>query len=244
MPKKWLVTLVILLIAGLAVFLAAGYFLGNVPLASAIMGTNKPRDLDVEITAESVYSGLEKMNYPVTAGELQQVRDNPGSFTKMRTGLNNEEVSSLLATGQRENFPFRLVQVRFGPGGTVQTSGILYTEDISRLLQDFGLSNDFLDKVMDYVENIDSFSYYAEGTCGITNNVIDLDIESLQIGRINIPEDLITDNLGSIENAVSDVLVSNGYDIRELTISEDRVDLDVDRPLTDILPWLDFIRYE
>ncbi len=243
MKKKWWITLSVIVVVLLAVYFTAGYFLGNIPVASTLLGTNKPRDLGVEMSIEAAYKALENMDYPTTAEELRAIRNDPSIFTTVTGTLTNEEASSMLSTGLGDDFPFRLTQIKFGPGGSVEAAGVLYTADFQAFLGDLGVSSGVLDTVMSYVKNATSLNYYMNGTCSILNNRIDLQLDSLQIGRINIPESVVQDNLGSIGSYVSNALTSRGYNIRKMTISEGKVDLDMDRPLDSLVPWLDFVQY-
>jgi hypothetical protein len=84
-------------------------------------------------------------------------------------------------------------------------------------------------------------NYYAEGTCSITNNRLNLDVDKLQIGRISLPTNFVEDNKQSVSNYVERSLKDAGYNIRSMSISEDKVAFDMDRPLADLEPWLKFV---
>jgi hypothetical protein len=78
----------------------------------------------------------------------------------------------------------------------------------------------------------------------MTNNRPSSQIDSLQIGRINIPTDWVKNNSGSIADNVTARLQANGYNIRSLTITEGKVNLDMDRPVSSVGPWLKMVEYK
>jgi hypothetical protein len=240
--KKILIPLVIIVVIIVAIYLTLGYFLGNLPVASKLLGTNKPKDLGVNISIAEAQSGLKALGNPVTAADVRSIVDNPTIYTSVQTSLSDDQVSSLFATADMPNFPFKLTQLKFGNNGSVQCSGIVKTAELQAFLGELGISGNNLQQVMNIVRNTDSFTYYIDGVCSVTNNRIDLDINSFKAGNISLPEDIVSNNLTSASSYISNALVSKGYNIRKLTISEGKVDLDMDRPLGSIEPWLNFIQ--
>lgn len=242
MKKLW-IALAVVIVIGLAGFFVAGYYLGNVPVASSLLGTNEPRDLGVEVTADAAYSGMKNVSLPATAEELLGIRENPASFTTFTGSLSDAEAASLFSTADIPNLPLRLTQIKFGDNGNVRVSGVIFTEDLQEFLRDLGVSGGALDTVMGYVKNVTAMNYYFDGTCSVINNHVNLELNKLEIGRISLPDSVVKDSLGNIGNTISNALTSNGFNIRKLTISEGQVDLDMDRPLGSLSPWLDFVQY-
>jgi hypothetical protein len=241
--KKWLIALIVLVVIGLAIFFVAGYFLGNVPIASKLLGTNKSRDLGVTLSTEAAYSALSALDKPVTADELIALRNNPSSYTSVRATLTESEASSLLAIGQIPDFPFRLTQLKFGDNGAVQASGVIDTAALQKALQDANASGEIVDKVMGIVKTAKYVNFYIDGTCSIVNNRVDATISKAEIGKIGLPVDIVQNNSASIANGVANELRSRGYNIRSMTITNGKVALDMDRPISSINPWLDMVQY-
>jgi hypothetical protein len=241
MKKLW-ITLGVIVGLGLIIFFVAGYFLGNVPVASKLLGTNKPKDLGVIISTKGAYSAFDKMNTPATAKELDAVLKNPESYTKVKTTLTQDEASSILALGKIPDFPLRLTQIKFGPGGDIQAAGVLDIAELRSFLDDVGASGDTVNKVMGYAKNLKYMNYYFEGNCSVVNNLISLQVESVKLGNISLPESL-TGEAGSLSRRISNTLTSNGYNIRKLAISEGKVELDYDRPLGSLYQWMNFVQY-
>jgi hypothetical protein len=242
MRKKLIIIGTIILVLALAVFFVAGYFLGNVPVASAILGTNKAKDLGVKISVDSAYQGLKDLKSPITAQEVEAIQKNPKLYTVVKTTLSQDQASSLLALSDIPDFPFRMTQIKFGPNGSVQSSGVLDIEKLQKTLKDLKVSGDVINQVMGYIQGAKFVNYYFDGTCSITNNRIASQVNSAKIGNISVPDDVLKNNRGTAANLVSSTLTANGYNIRKMTISEGKVDLDLDRPLGSVQNWLKFVQ--
>lgn len=239
--NRWLRRLVIFAVFLLALYFVAGYFLGNLPVASKLLGTNTPRDLGVEISTESATDGLIALRKPTSTAQLEAITKNPGSYTKVTGSLTNEQASSMISLGDIPDFPLKLVQVKFGDGGQVEVSGVLDVVKLQSTLADYGVSGGIVDTIMNIVKNAKWVNVYANGTLSISNNVVTSNLEKLEIGRISVPLGWVENNTTSILNGVGNSLTSSGYNIRSMTISQGKVNFDMDRPLASISPWLNFV---
>ncbi len=238
MKKAAIVTAVVLLV----LYLIAGYFIGGLPIASKIMGSNQPVDLGIEISVDSAYQGLDALGQPTTVEELQEIADNPDSFGTVQTTLTEEEASSLMALNNIPDFPARLTQIKFNDDGTIESSGIIWLDRFPTFLARNGVSSEGVEKVMGYIGFMDSTTYYMKGTFSISNNNVDLDMDSVKVGRISLLTGIINDNKGSVENTISNILTNNGYNIRSLYVSDGKVNVDMDQPLGSIVPWLQYVQ--
>jgi hypothetical protein len=239
--KKLLIIGGVILVVVIGVYFVAGYFLGNLPVASKILGTNKPKNLGVQLSVESASAGLQALGKPVNLSQLDAVYRNPNSYKKVTGSLNEAQASSLVSIGDIPDFPFRTVQINFGPNGQVQSSGVIDVKKLQTLLNDYGASNEVTSRVMGIVKNARYLNYYVEGTCSITNNRVDFTVDKLQIGKIGLPVNLIQDNKQSISGYVERTLRESGYNIRSMKISEDKVAFDMDRPIASLHPWLKLV---
>jgi hypothetical protein len=238
MKKAAIVIVVIVLV----LYLIAGYFIGGLPVASKIMGSNQPVDLGIEISVDGAYQGLDALGQPTTVEKLQEIADNPDSFGTVQTTLTEEEASSLMALNNAPDFPARLTQIKFNDDGTMESSGIIWLDKFPAFLARNGVSSEGIEKVMGYIGFMDSTTYYIKGTFSISNNNVDLDMDSVKVGRISLPTGVINDNRGSVENTISNILTNNGYNIRSLYVSDGKVNVDMDQPLGSIVPWLHYVQ--
>jgi hypothetical protein len=241
--KKLIIALSVIIGVLLILFFVAGYFLGNVPIASKLLGTNKARNLGVVVNLDNAYSGIKDIRSPLTPQGVKEILNNPASYTKLKTTLTSDEASSLMAIGDVPGLPVRMAQIKFGPNGTFQTSGVVNTEELQKALKQAGVSNDTVDKVMGYVNKVKYFNFYAEGSLSITNNQITGNIKNAKIGNISVPADLLSKIDAGVASTVMNKVTQLGYNIRNLTISEGKVDVDMDRPLGDLNNWLKFVQY-
>jgi hypothetical protein len=243
LKKKWWIVISVVLVVVLAVFFVAGYFLGNVPLASKLLGTNKPRDLGVNITVDSAYQGIKDLKKPLTPQDVQAIIQNPKAYQTIKATITQEEASSLLAIGDIPDFPFRATQIKFEANGKVEASGVLDIKQLQLALKDVGAASDIVDRVMSFVKNGNYMNFYMEGTCSVVNNRVSANLDQVQIGRINLPDDLVKSNSSVISDGIARTLTANGYNIRSMTISEGKVALDMDRPAASVSPWLKMVQY-
>jgi hypothetical protein len=241
--KKLVIILSVIIGVLLILFFVAGYFLGNVPIASKLLGTNKAKNLGVVVSMDNAYSGIKDINSPLTPQGVKDIMNNPALYTALKTTLTSDEASSLLALGDVPNFPLRMTQIKFGPNGTFQTSGVIDTEELQKALKDGGVSSDTVDKVMGYVKKVKYINFYAEGTLSITNNQLTGSIKNAKIGNIGVPDDLLSKIDSGVAGSVMNKLTQLGYSIRSLSITEGKVALDMDRPLADLNHWLKFVQY-
>jgi hypothetical protein len=241
--KKLIIALSVIIGVLLILFFVAGYFLGNVPIASKLLGTNKAKNLGVVVSMDNAYSGLRDVNCPLTPQGVKDIMNNPASYTTLKTTLTSDEASSLLALGDVPNFPLRTAQIKFGPNGSFQTSGVINTEELQKALKQAGVSSDTVDKVMGYVNKVKYFNFYAEGTVSITNNQLTGNIKNAKIGNIGVPDDLLSKIDAGVASSVMSALSQRGYSIRSLTVSEGKVAVDMERPLADLNNWLKFVQY-
>ena len=239
--RKWVVRLSVLLVVLLGLYFVAGYFLGNLPIASRLLGTNTPKDLGVSISTQSATEGLIALRKPTSFAQLEAITKNPQSYTKVTGSLTSEQASSMVSLGDIPDFPLKFVQIKFEDGGRVEVSGVLDVVKLQSTLAQYGVSGGIVDTIMNIVKNAKWVNVYASGTLSISNNVVTSNLEKLEIGRIPVPIGWVKDNTTSILNGVGNSLKSSGYNIRSLTISQGKVSLDMDRPLSSIDPWLNFV---
>ncbi len=240
MVKKLIITGAVIAGLCLGAYFVAGYYLGNVPVVSQLLGTNKTRDLGVSVSVESAYAGLEKLNSVSVIQDTENVKDAVSMSIPVSTSLTSEQVSSLMALSSMAGLPVKVTQVKLGDNGYVQASGILYTEDMQKTFQSVGIFDSLPIDIMGYAQSGKSFNFYVEGSFSIVNNEVAGHLDSAKIGNIELPAEVINHSGDSIRSAVSRLLREKGYDIRKVLISGGKVDLDMDRPAGGVENWLNF----
>lgn len=137
----------------------------NIPIASAIMGANKPKDLGVKVTEEAYASIKQKVPLVIEGEKVDYGSDPTKIFTgsvPVDTRNTSEEITSWLSKMQGANPAVTDVQVRMVEGG-VEISGM----------------------VQQYIKA----PMYAKVMINRTSEKsVSLDITSAKLGRFSVPE--------------------------------------------------------
>jgi hypothetical protein len=97
---------------------------------------------------------------------------------------------------------------------------------------------------MGYIKSAKYLNFYVDGNISVKNNQFTGHFTSAKIGNISIPGNIISSVEPGIASAVSNALHTQGYNIRSLSVSEGKVDVDMDRPLGSLQYWLKFVQYK
>ena len=140
---KFLATLFTIIIIFAVVSVGtAGYF-GLIPPISALLGTDKPRDLGFKYSEKDFKSGFERSKVKHQALPKESTvqiahfgkHNVEGSWT-------NAELTSAAQHVEWKMFPFKDVQIRINSDGTAEASGVLVFERISGWATAIGVSQD------------------------------------------------------------------------------------------------------
>lgn len=197
--------------------LVAGYF-GFVPGVSAVFGSNKARDLGVVATPELYKAVNDKLALvrtgdPLTAGTVSYSGSHAltGSFS-------SEEITSAIAEGTWKNDPIAGdFQMKIHADGSVEAAGLL---DRARL-DDYLRATGFTD-VLAYTGTFSMLPaqvpFYVSGTASITNNKLDLQLTSAELGRLPLPTNAAA--ASAVESVVDRRIAAiPGLNISSLTFS-------------------------
>ena len=189
--------------------IAALTYFGFMPGLSAAFGTNKPRDLGVKYSETDRKNAYEKNAViavaitPASASIKDSVRYEGKKDIKIT--LTGSEISSLINSRKWKYSLSQNVQIRINPDGTGEMSGTL---NINNVLPYISLTHS-ITEVKDAIEKYKiGFNppYYLKGKVEITNNKVTLNPEQIEIGRIPIPQSLITQNQAAVTTFVEDRL--------------------------------------
>lgn len=171
---------IIILVVGLV-----GYA-GFVPGVSDIIGTNKPRDLKIEITeadGDSAQAKLGQSFADPSDDPHQQLVDAGG--TPVNTRLTQEEFSAHI----EKLHPVSDVQIKFD-GDTFEISGRIDKDRIPAFARTIGVDDGKSNQeILNIVEQYIPVSpvFYAKGTGVLENNVADVSFEKAELGRVPVP---------------------------------------------------------
>ena len=187
--KKFLIILIIIV---LLIVLVIGYF-GFIPGLSTLMGTNKPINLGVSTTKESLTLADKKVNISRVAMTGQAPAGKNMSYEGSHNtsfSLSSTEFSSLLQSdGWEFSEAVQNMQIKMDKAGKVEAAALVDIDKLEKYLDNTGLVNtkDF----KDYTDKIKVFEktapIYLAGTGEVVNNKVKLNIESAKVGRLPIP---------------------------------------------------------
>ena len=192
-----------------------------------------PRDLGVKYTPADYQTTHEK--FGISVGSLPSAASIADSlqFTgkkDINLNLNSTEITAYISAEKWKYAPISNLQVRINPDGTGEISGLLH---LSNLLPYISMTTPVADvqKAIDKYHISGTPPFYVKGKLTVTNNQVDMDIQSLEVGRIPVPANYISQNTASLNNFVSARLnaVPNLM-VRSLNLSDGQVHLDASVP--------------
>jgi len=225
MKKLGVLVLVLLL-----VFVFVLGFLGFVPGLSAVLGANKAKNLGIKYTDADKITAVEKLQ--VKYGQLSANASEKGlvlkGFHPVDKFFTSQELTALADTRQKQFglFPFKNVQIRVNPDGTVEGSGILEFNTALDYLQQLGVPLDQVNKAIDKFKILrGELPVYLKVSGGVVNNTSNIIVQSAEIARIPIPQALVNQYGPSLNNLVEDIVAQRKphYDIKSLKVEEGKI---------------------
>lgn len=187
--KTLLIAVAVLVVAAV---LAGGYF-GFVPGVSSIFGSNRPRDLGVRYTEADLqslrgktgtqYQSLPADTPPETSRRYSGERPITASFT-------DRELTAEINSVPWKYDPLVDAQVKFSADGTAEFSGLMLKDKVPDYVRAMGLTPAEIQLMSDQLNIIPGNPpIYAKGRFEITGNRVTLlDVQTLEVGRIAVPE--------------------------------------------------------
>ncbi len=189
MLKTLLAIIVTLAIAGV---LALGY-LGFIPRLSALMGTNKPRDLGMAVSEEKYESGLAKSKV-----EMKELSKSSTVSLKyegshdVKANFSDDELTAHAYNRNWADYPLGDLQVRINDDNTCEISGILKLTKVDGLLNALNISQSDYKKALEKANiPLADVTFYAKGFGTASNNTFDATLTNFEVGRFPIPKGLI-----------------------------------------------------
>jgi len=210
----------------LLVVLVLGY-LGFMPGVSALFGSSTPKDLGVTYTAQDFASAHAKMGSMMQESTATSIKDSikySGS-KQVSASFTNEELTATANSGKWKYRPVKDVQIKVSPNGTVEVSGKIIKDNIDKVAQVYGYTDEDIKKGEDIIGFIPGNpTFYAKGKATVTNNQVNMDIEELQIGRIDAKNIISESDAQSIIN--SGISQVPGLNVKSLTFSDGKMNFD------------------
>jgi hypothetical protein len=198
--RKWPWVVSVLILVFIVVPIIVLGYLGFIPGLSSLMGATKARDLGVR------YSEADYISYQTkTGGQFLDYANAPASAINpakktifadpkyMDVNLTQEEITATINLAGWSRMPITNAQVRFGDG-TVEISGNIKMDQISNFVSfigGVGYNQSDIDKALGWGKRlVGSPPIYVRANASVTNNVLSMQVEQVQIGRFNAPLDI------------------------------------------------------
>src|SRR3989344_9055894 len=225
--KKLLVVILLLFIVVVSIL---GY-LGFVPIVSSVFGSNKPKNLGIKYTLEDKKTAVEKLGIKYDQLSAKETAEKglvlKGSHPVDKS-LTSQELTALADTRQKQFalFPFKKVQIRVNPDGTVEGSGILEFNTALNFLQTLEVPLGEVNKAIDKFKILrGELPVYLKVSGEVVNNISNLAVKSAEIARIPIPQALVSQYGPSLNSLVEDIVSQRKphYDIKSLKVEEGKI---------------------
>jgi len=199
--------------------------------------SGSPRDLGVKYTEADRATAY--TNNGVESTAITPSQDNSDGIKyegqkEIKTSFSSAEISALNNSVSWVNYPVSNIQIKINSDGTGEASGTL---DVRKILSWISFTHSIEEiesKVKEY--NI-GFSppFYLKGSVKVTNNKVSLVPQTIEVGRITIPQNIVSSNIAPIENFIQDRLNAiPNLQIRSLNLDGGKVNLDATYPAKEL----------
>ncbi len=196
-----------------------------------LMGS--PRDLGVKYTQADYTKTHQEIGtevIPISATTTIKDTLQFSGKKESKVSLNSSEVTAYLNADKYVYAPLSNVQIKINPDGTGEASGIL---NIKNFITYVSLTTPTADvqKAIEKFHINANPTFYAKGTLVVTNNQVNFNIFSLEIGRILVPQKYVGENIGALNDYATKKLNSiPNLQVRSLTLTDSKVNLDATVP--------------
>lgn len=201
-----------------------------------------PRDLGVKFSQAELESATKKdgveavaITNPTSDSIIDSLRFE--GQNEVNTTLTGAEVSALISY---QRWKYRLsdnVQLKIHPDGSAEMSGVLNIKNILPYISLTHSTAEVESAIQKYNIGFNP-SYYLKGKFAVTDNQVTLAPETIQIGKITIPQNLISQNLPAVTSFVEDRLKSvPKLDVRSLKLEDGVVKIDATVPAKQYTVW-------
>jgi len=201
----------IIRILAVIVLIIVGYlgYLGLVPGVAAVFGSDKPHDLGIQYTTDNYKTADTKAQVKIetidTAATVKKGLVWVGT-KNVKNSFSGEELTAVINTHAPnwKYFPVTDAQLKINNDGSAVFSGLLHFDRLAGYSEAMGIDYAGIKSVMDNFKIVPSvLPVYLDGTATVTNGKVNLAVRKAEIGRIGIPESLMTDNKNVINDFFS-----------------------------------------
>jgi len=205
--KKFLI--IIILIISIVILLIA-YF-GFIPGLSSIMGTNKPQNLNVSYTQQTLETASQKTKVEIIESSKQTSNEiNYIGKHAVEINLSSNEITALANNSPWKNNPLSQVQIKINQDGTAEASGYIDFETAKSYALSFGVSTNDINSVLNKFPIPQSkFPFYLKASGNVSHDKINLNLSSAKLANIPVPANIIDQYLDPAINFIEDKYLSS-----------------------------------
>jgi len=227
-PKKrgGLIALLIIIIVLLAGFIAVTFL---------VPGMVRPVNLGVKSSLEDYQTAMDKVGLTrdetPTAGTIEDYQVVYSGSHAVDEALTSEELTSYVNENRPPYFAVKNVQIRINNDGTVEASGTLNTAYVFEHVLGGEYSMEDAQRALPMLGLIpDNVNLYVKLSGGVVNNhVRGLDIDSVSVMGITIPNDLIDSNedfiVDTVDGLIARVNAKSGSNIEQLDFDNGKLNV-------------------
>jgi len=202
-------------------------------LAYKFVFSGSPRDLGVKFTEAdraTAYANNGVDSVAITPSVDNQSGIKYEGQKEVKTSFTSAEISALNNSVKWVNYPVSNIQIKINPDGTGEASGTL---DVRKILSWVS----FTHPVKEIEAKVDEYHigfnppFYLKGKVSVANNRVSLTPQSIEVGRITIPQNIVNENITPVEKFATDRLNAiPNLQIRSLNLDGGKVNLDATYP--------------
>lgn len=192
-----------------------------------------PRDLGVKYTDADRNTAY--ANNGVESVAITPSQDDPTGIKyegkkEIKTSFTSAEITALNNSVKWVNYPVSNVQIKINTDGTGEASGVL---DVKKILNWVSFTHPIAEiesKVNEYKIDFNP-SFYLKGKVAVVNNKVSLTPQAIEVGRITIPQNIVSENVNNVEKFIETRInyVPNFY-VKSLNLDGGKVNLDATVP--------------
>lgn len=210
------ITPVLIVLVALTVF-------GLVPGLSSLVGAG-PKDLGIRITKEDSAQAIAKMGIElVPLKTTGTIKDYTFEGKKdISITLDSKELTAHSNNRPWKNYPVKNLQILIHPDGTIESSGTLVVSKAIPYAMALGYSEGQIkDAMQKYNIPPIEVPIYIKGKGSVFNDSVSVNAQTVQIGAIPVPGDIVAQANKEAESVLDDVIQKHSSSFHAESVSFD-----------------------
>ena len=192
-----------------------------------LIGTG-PKDLGIRYTIEDSAAARKKIGgeiIPITK-EMDKKDFTLEGKLPVQFDMDSTEFSAQSGNRPWKNYPLKNLQIKFGQDGTIEGSATLVIAKALPYAMALGYSETQIRDAMQKY-NIPNFEvpFYVKGKGQVINDKVTVNAQTVEIGKVNIPKDIVDQANIEAEKVLEDVIrkQSQSFHAESVTFSDGKI---------------------